>query len=149
MALTRTYQFDALTLLHDGTAKTADGVGTEGILDLGAGASMLSGDMVVNITALDVATGDENYKVMLQGSSSASFASDVQTIAIGQFGHSSTLGSGVDVSTQVGVHVVPFHNHAITATSPTSYRYLRVYFDGTGATSWSIAAEVFLSPSKA
>lgn len=149
MALTRNWQFDALLELHDGTLKAASGVGTEGILDLGEGNSILAGDMVINVTACEVASNDEDYDVLLQGSSTADFSADVQTLARAKFGAQEVLGTDVDVDTQLGVYAVGFYNHGINGTSPTAYRYLRCYIDIAGTIATGFAAQVFLSQSKA
>ncbi len=148
MPLTRGYMFDKELQLADGAAAiTASGVtqvdGSAASLDLGAAANG-SGDLVVDVSAIDITTGDESYELLLQGSSNSDFSSDVQTIARGKLGDSSTLGTGVDADSVVGRHVIPFHNDV---AQTTSYQYLRLAVVVAGTTP-SITLSAFVGMSK-
>ncbi len=138
---------DALLELHDATPVTVDGVGTGGILDLGGiglplslseGANMLAA-MVAEISAFDVADGDENYKLTLQGSNVANFASGIVELAQIQVGDESTI-QDVDVVPPVGRYIRPFTNWQ----AGTQYQFVRLKFDVSGATP-SITANVRLA----
>lgn len=99
------------------------------------------GDMVVRTTALEIATGDETYRIKLQGSSSATFASDVVELASVIIGDGSTIGQGQDVDDPAaGTYVVPFS----TIRNGEHYRYLRYAIDvaGTIATGANFTVEV-------
>lgn len=148
MALTRTFPFDTELQLHDGaTAVTADGAGQVGgaakIIDM-IGAANFTADLVIQVTALDITTGDESYEFLLQGSSSATFASDIATLGRIKLGDSTTLGSGVSADSAIGTHVAGVHNHVTQVGGVSSYRYIRVFIDVTGTTP-SFTGKIYLS----
>lgn len=130
----KSYTFDALLELKDAGAITADAAATVDstarIVDLGA--ARANGVVVIDVASLDVATGDELYLLKLQGSSSPTFASDVVNLACSIHGDSSVTGASAD--TTAGRFELPFTNEQDGVT----YRYVRMFTDGTGATAWSI-----------
>lgn len=134
------YTFDALLELKDAGAVTSDDAGTvdasDKIVDLGA--ARCDGVMVVDVSALSVADGDERYDVKLQGSSSSTFASGIVNLATLVLGDSSVTGASADSTT--GRYEVPFTNEH----DGTVYRYVRAFVDGTG-TSWSINYTAWLA----
>ena len=72
--LTRTFPIDTALELEDGAgAITATGVGSTAEIDLGADSVML-GAMVLQVTDIDVASGNESYKIELQGTNTSGFA---------------------------------------------------------------------------
>lgn len=121
------YPYDANLVLHDATAKTADGAGSTAYYDIGAAARMPA-VAVVNVTALDETTGDETYDVIIQGCAASDFSSGVKQ-----------LGSMTIDAT--GRYTILFDNDQ----GGTVYRYVRAYFDVAGTTP-SITANVFLAP---
>ncbi len=87
------------------------------------------GDLIIQVTALEIATGDETYRIGVQGSSSATFASDVVELASVIMGDGSAIGQGQDVDDPAtGTYVQPFSNQRNGET----YRYLRYFADVTG-----------------
>lgn len=85
--------FDAATVLKTAGALTA--ASTDGtILDVGAG--MLEASLILDITAIDVVTGDEVYDIILQGSNSATFASGVNNLWRARLGDSALTDESVD-----------------------------------------------------
>lgn len=75
--------FDAATQLKDAGAVTADGAGTVGgqprVVNVGTG--LLSATLIVDVADLDLAGGDEGYRIVLQGSTDPTFASGVSNLA--------------------------------------------------------------------
>ena len=110
------YTYDNSLLLKAAglVAASADGAT---ILDLGAG--FVSGDVVVDVSAIEVASADEKYEIELLGSNSATFASGVVQLARLSLGN---VTAPVDVVTGVGRFALPFHNEQ----NGTQYRYVRV-----------------------
>lgn len=123
--------YDHSTLMKDAGAIAADAAaqvgGSNKILDLGS-TVRLRGEVVIQVTAIDVSSGDERYILNLQGSTSSSFASAVVNLASFQFGDSSVTLESVD--SVVGRYEMPF----VTEQNGVQYRYLRMYTDVNGTT---------------
>lgn len=101
------------------------------ILDVGAG--RFCGCCYVDISALEIASGDERYDLLIQGSSSATFASDIVILAALPVGDGSTIGaayagSGVDVDDAAGRYRIHFDNER----NNIYYRYIRGFTVVTG-----------------
>ena len=154
-AISRHVIWDEALVLHDGAAAiTADGIGqyssADRYVDLGTenissaavqpGGADMWGVMMIDVSAIDVVGGDELYWVLLQASSSATFASDINTIAAFPLGDAAVMPGGADNDVGVGQHVIPFRTWA---TEADPLRHHRVWFDVTGATA-SITAIVRL-----
>ena len=126
-----TKTFDYSLYLDDGGAITASAAGeiggTDKILDLGAG--LVEGSVIVDVTALDVDTGNELVTLGVQISSSATFASDYYQVASLQIGDAAVLAGDTDMTT--GRYVIPFNN---LIKDGTTKRYMRMY--------WTIAGTV-------
>lgn len=137
--------FDAETELHDGAAAiTTSGVGQVGgadqILDVGDGVAEV--DFVALVTSLDFTTGDETYSLIVQGSSTPDFSSDI--VSHGEI----RLGNGVagaDDDTSPGQRILGVSNER--ASGDTS-RYIRLYIL-VGGTSPSITFMAYLAKSHA
>jgi hypothetical protein len=130
-----TYTFDKLLEMKDAGLIAADAAwgvgGTAKVLDVGTG--NFCGHCVVDISALEIASGDERYNLIIQGSSSATFASDVVILAMLPVGDGSTIAtafgsSGVDVDDLAGRYIIPFTNER----NNIRYRYIRGFTDVTG-----------------
>lgn len=136
--------FDALLQLQDDAAAiTASGNGTVGgsakIADLGDG--VVLAEAVVDVNSLDVANGDELYRIQIQGSTSASFASGIVVLGELLLGDSSVTGESADSAiTATKRFQVPFWN----AKYGVAFRYVRVRFVLSGTTP-SLDAEVYVS----
>jgi hypothetical protein len=104
------------------------------VLDLGTGHAM--GAVMVDITAIEVDTGNEKYEIEVQLSSSATFATDVVVKSILRVGDSSVAFNTVD--SVVGRYMVETSNEY----GGTLYRYMRLYtrIAGTIATGINYAA---------
>lgn len=115
----------------------AGAVGGEAVIaDLGAG--LVEGNMVVDVSAIEVADNDEVYKISLQGSTSSTFASGIVDLAILELGAAEVTGG--DADSAVGRYILPFR----TEKNGTVYRYVREYcdVDGTIATGINFTAHL-------
>jgi hypothetical protein len=134
--------FDYLHILNDTHSIKADQAcsvaGNAQILDLGAG--MVEGKMVVDVVAIEIADDDEIYKITLQGSNSADFASGIVDLAELTLGAAEVIGG--DVDSEVGRHTVPFS----TRKKGVNYRYVRGYVDVSGTVETGISFSARLQP---
>lgn len=138
----RTFAFDASTgLVKRAVAQaavTADGYqGTQ--FDQGA-AAMTDMVMVLNIEAVDIASGDEVYRFRIIGSNVAD-RSDGTILATLEFGDASTIGAWETIDAAAGdQHVLYFR----TEKDGLKYRYVDLHLDVSG-TSPSVTYNAFLS----
>lgn len=110
------FTYDSALLLKSGglVAASADG----SILDLGVG--LVEGYIVVDMTACEVATGDERYTISLEGSNVAAMDSGSVCLAKKVFGN---LVVPMDAALSAsGRYVIPFRNEE----GGTTYRYVRL-----------------------
>ena len=127
--------FDAATVLKAAGLVAASAAGSI-ILDLGDG--LLDADLVIDITALEVASNDEIYTVSLEGSNVAGMASGSVTLAEKQFGN---VPAPADADTAIGRHIVPFRNEL----NGQLYRYVRLYTTVVGAVATGINYSAFIA----
>jgi len=136
-------QYDSATQLKDAgliaSSAAAQVSGADKILDLGAD-SMVKGVVVFDVTALEVASGDEVYFLEWQLSSSASFASGVVVSSILRIGDSSVAFGSADNTT--GRYRLMVHNEF----AGTLYRYARLYTRVVGTIATGINYSAYLSP---
>lgn len=142
------YAIDTELKLQDAGLVAASAAGTN-ILDLGAGtvdtatAGYTDGNVFLNVTALEVASGDEFYTIHYQLSNDADFGTDTNiheggSIAIGADGARSTDANAADDA--VGIYLLPFINER----AGTLYRYLRLYIVVAGTIATGINFEAYL-----
>lgn len=105
------------------------------ILDLGDG--LTDAELVLDVSAVEVATGDEIYTIYVEGSNVAAMTSGSVALAQIEMGNAS---APADADTGTGRFIVPFRNEQ----NGTLYRYIRVYtkVDGTIATGINYTAFV-------
>lgn len=136
--------FDTALYLHSG-AVTEDGVGSGGmfqilddsiISDLGAG--LVEGKLVVDVSAIEIFSNDEAYKISLQGSEKSDFADTIEDLAILELGAAEVIGGDQDSTT--GRYIIPFR----TEKNGTIYRYVRLYIDVSGTISTGITFLAYL-----
>jgi len=152
------YLFDVNLQLKDAGLVAASAAaqvgGVNKILDLNNGAAAppanVSGsstgfydaNLILLVTALETDSSDESFRVYLQFSNSATFASGIVTYCSVFLGHhSSTVAPpGTDGESTAGRYVVPFTNEI----NGTIYRYMRLYtvVAGTIATGINYSAYV-------
>lgn len=145
------YTFDAALQLKDAGLVAADAAATVGgsakILDLGVG--LVEGDVIIDVSEIEIATGDERYTIIAQFSNSATFASGIVIGSCIPMGDGSTIGtafggSGVDVDDVVGRYILPIRNER----NGTWYRYLRLWTDVAGTLASGIGYTAFLALEK-
>ena len=88
------------------------------ILDLGQG--LFEGDLVLDVTAVEVDNGDEKYTVHLEGSNAAAMGSGSVSLCNIQLGNNT---APADQDIVAGRFIVPFRNEQ----NGTTYRYVRLY----------------------
>lgn len=105
----------ALSLKAAGlVAASADG----DILDIGTG--LVDGYLVIDLSACEIATGDERYTISLEGSNVAAMDSGSVCLAKKVFGN---LVVPMDAALSAsGRYVIPFRNEE----NGTTYRYVRL-----------------------
>lgn len=127
--------FDAATVLKAAGLVAATATGSL-IVDLGDG--FMDADLVLDVTALEVATGDEIYTISLEGSNVAGMASGSVTLAQKVLGNNA---APADADTNVGRHVVPFRNEL----EGVNYRYVRIHTTVVGTIATGINYSAFLA----
>lgn len=124
MSRNATRTFDAALLLKDSYAVAATSAagqvgGQNKIIDLGSG--WVHGFVRYEVSAMDVATGDEIYTLSLEFSNSSTFASGIVRGAEIQVGDAVPLAGDIDVD--AGRYEQPFTNEY----DGVLYRYVRTY----------------------
>lgn len=125
MSQQKTYTFDYNLRAKDAGLVAASAAaqvgGSNKIIDLGA-TGRFDGVALIDLTACEVASGDESYHVEIQFSNSASFASTNVVGPVLKLGDS-TVNFGSADTAATGRYELPFTNEY----AGTIYRYLRVY----------------------
>ena len=112
------------------------------ILDVGPG--RFEGMLVLDVSALDIVSNDENYNFIIQGSNSATFASGVENLAamdLGALEARKGFVSATALDSVVGRYELPFVNEQADVV----YRYLQLMLDEYGTTP-SITFGAFIAP---
>lgn len=104
------------------------------------GEAVFKGVAVIDVTAVEIASNDERYVIHVQGSTSSTFASDVQNLAAIELG-ATEVRSGGAIDSLVGRYEVPFINEQAGVTYP----YIRLYTDVTGTIATGINFSAFFS----
>lgn len=128
------FTFDGDLELKAAGALTAS---TDGdILDLGAG--LVDGYLVLDVTAVEVGTGNEIYTISLEGSNVAAMTSGSVCLAKKVFGN---LVVPMDAAlSAAGRYVVPFRNEE----GGTTFRYVRLSTLIAGSISTGISFSAFI-----
>lgn len=105
------------------------------IVDLGAG--FTDGFVVLDVSAIEVATGDEIYNVCLEGSNVAAMDSGSVCLARIALGN---LVAPADAATGTGRFIVPFTNEQ----NGTLYRYVRIHTEVAGTVATGINYTAFI-----
>lgn len=99
---------------------------------LSVGNAVLPTMIQVDVTAIEIASNDELYRIKVQGSSTADFSANYEDLAILELGAKEVLGGDVDSS--VGRYIMLFTNTRLNVIYP----YLRVYTEVSGAVATGI-----------
>lgn len=139
----RTYPFDILTLLKDAGLIAASAAaqvgGAAAVLDVGA--ARIDAVVVIDVTAVEIGTGDEEFLLVLQGSNSSSFASGIQNLAAIDVGANSTGRPGGAIDSLVGRYELMFTNEQADVT----YRYIRLYTKVSGTIATGVNYTAFMT----
>lgn len=127
--------YDHATLLKAAGLVAATAAGSV-ILDLGDG--LMEGDLILDVTALEVATGDEIYTIALEGSNVAAMTSGSVTLAAFQLGNAP---APADADTGLGRHKIGVTNEL----AGTLYRYVRIHTTVAGTIATGINYSAFLA----
>jgi len=139
-----TYTFDALLefkdagLVASSAAATVDSAAK--VVDLGTG--FFKADLVIDVTAIEVASADESYKIAVELSDASGFSSGTEweRCAI-VLGDASINGGDTDNTT--GRYILSFDNRMADGTT---YRYARVYTTVAGTIATGINYTAFAAP---
>jgi len=117
------YTFDASMLLKDAGLVAASAAATVAavarVIDLGD--ARFNGNIIINATAVEVATGDERYDIVAQLSQSSTFASGIVSACTKSLGDSVPLPGDTDEG--AGEYELLFTNYV----NGVAYRYLRLF----------------------
>lgn len=86
------------------------------------GNAFMQGVMVIDVSAIEIASNDEHYRILVQGSTSATFADTIETLSALDLGATEVRDGGAQDST-TGRYELPFMN----VQNGVVYPYLRVY----------------------
>lgn len=132
--------YDSTLIMKDAGLVAASAAGTVAsaakVANVGEG--RVDARLVLDVTAIEVASNDELYSVAIQGSTSASFASGIEELAVVNLGAAEVIGG--DSDSTVGRYEIPFSN----VKAGVTYPYLRVYTTvaGTVATGINYVARI-------
>ena len=114
--------FDASLVLKDAGAITSSGVctvdGSAKILDIGGGA--MEADIVIDVSAIELETGDERYVIGAQISDSATFASGVYEVCALILGSEGTAIATSSASTSPSHSGSPSYSGSVSASETTT-----------------------------
>ena len=129
MSIGKSFTFDYDLRLKDAGLIAADDIaqvgGSDQILDLGA--SRVDARVIIDATAVEVASGDESYDLILEFSASSTFASGIIRGPSQKIGDAAAIGNA-DTDNGTGRYELPFTNEI----NGTVYRYMRLAIDVTG-----------------
>jgi hypothetical protein len=135
------YTFDAALQLKDAylvAASAAAQVSSANrIVDMGEG--NFQANVVVDVSAIEIASGDERYDLIIQGSSSPTFASAYVDLATYPLGAAAAIPG--DQASATGRYVFPFSNEY----NNTRYRYIRLYVVVAGTVATGINFTAYLA----
>lgn len=144
MAYTKQSQrtLDELLKLKDAglVASTANAQvgGSDQILDMGS--AIFKGEVLHDISAIEIASGDEVYKLVVQGSNSPTFASGIVDLCHLEVGDASARGTGATRDSTPGRYIVPMTN----VLNDEAYQYIRLRTVVSGTVATGINAESYL-----
>lgn len=132
---------DDLALKAAGLIAASAAVAT--ILDLGAG--LVEGNILIDVTALEIASNDETYQIVMQFSPDSDFgtAANIQDGMQLSLSASELKTTDSDKDDVIGRYILPMSNEI----GGTLYRYMRLYtiVAGTIATGINYKADLCLA----
>jgi hypothetical protein len=131
----RSYTYDADLSLKAAGLIAADTAHTI----VAVGDAVFKGVAVIDVSAIEIASNDERYIIHVQGSTSATFASDVQNLVAVELG-ATEVRSGGAIDSLTGRYEVPFINEQ----DGICYPYIRLYTDVSGTIATGINFSAFI-----
>ncbi len=122
-------------LVASSMAGTVDGLPK--VLNLGP--ELVEGKMVIDVSALEIESNNELYRIKLQGSAAHDFSSKVEDLAILELGAKEVLGG--DQDSQTGRYVLAFSN----AKGLYVWPYVRLYTEVSGSVASGIDFSAYLT----
>jgi hypothetical protein len=113
--------------------------GSNKILDLGPGVAWTPFVVSLKVTAVDVDSGDEVYDIVIQGSTSATFASGIVDLCQRTMGDAAVMNGDTDIT--AGEYMLYGHNDV----DGTVYRYIRAYTVVAGTIATGINYQAWLT----
>lgn len=141
----RNWNFDAELEFKDAGLVAASGAAevdsAAKIVDLGAG--RFEGVMVIDVSVLEIASNDEEYYIIVQGSTSATFAEGIQNLAMLDLAATEIRHGGAGDSL-VGRYELAFCNEQADLV----YRYARIWthVEGTIAGGGGVNFRAYAAP---
>jgi hypothetical protein len=139
----RAYNYDKEMLLKDAgliaASAAAQVASAAKVLDLGQ--ARFEGVAIIDVTAIEIASNDEEYDIIIQGSSVSNFASNVQNLAQLNLGATEVRQGGA-IDSLTGRYELPFVNEQADVT----YRYIRAYVVVDGAVATGINFTAWVAP---
>ena len=114
------------------------------VVDVGTG--LFKGCMILEVTALEIASNDEIYDIVIQGSSDSDFGTAGNIVDLAQINLSAkeVKRTDSDKDDETGRYKIYFDNE----NNGTFYRYLRLYTDVSGAIATGINYSAYCVPSQ-
>lgn len=142
LSLRTSYSFDAELLAKDAylvaASAAAQVASAAKVIDVGE--ARFDATAVIDVSAIEIASNNELYRIAVQGSSSPTFASDVQNLAMVDLGATEVRDGGAIDST-TGRLTLDFTN----CQNDVIYRYLRVYTFVSGSVATGINFTAFFA----
>lgn len=138
----RSYAYDTELIMKDAglVAASAAAQVSSAAKILTVGNAVFKGVAVFDVSAIEIASNDELYILCVQGSTSSSFASDVQNLAALPLG-ATEVNPGAAIDSTTGRYELPFINEQDGVTYP----YLRVYTYAAGTIATGINYTAFFA----
>jgi hypothetical protein len=137
----RSYTYDADLVLKDAGLVAVDAAATVGgsAKIVAVGDAVFKGVAVIDVTAIETASNDELYRIIIQGSTSPTFASDIENLAEITLGAGAVRPGGAKTST-TGRYELFFVNEQ----DGVVYPHLRAFTDVSGAIATGINYRAFI-----
>jgi hypothetical protein len=137
----RSYTYDADLALKDAGLVAADAAATVGgsARRINVGDAVFKGVAVIDVTAIEVASNDEFYRIIVQGSTSPTFASDIENLAEITLAAAAVRPGGAKVST-TGRYELFFVNEQ----DGVVYPHIRLFTDVGGTIATGINYSAFI-----
>ena len=137
----RSYTYDSSLVLKDAGLIAASAAATVASVAriINVGAATFKGVAVIDVTAVEIASNDELYTITVQGSTSATFASDIQNLASISVGATEVRPGGA-IDSLTGRYELLFLNEQ----AGICYPYVRLYTTVAGAIATGVNYSAFI-----